>query len=72
MNFEKLKMKDDKIKGKGVDKVGEFKLKGKVDDNHVKFKKHYLGKHKIYYKGIFDPETGTIKGHWRFEKEGED
>ena len=72
MTFEKLKLKPDKIKGEGEDTVGEFTLKGKVEDNIVNFKKEYEGKHKIYYRGIFDPQTGTINGHWRIEKDGGD
>src|SRR5215469_12817831 len=50
--------------GSGVDCVGRFTFDGTCDSRGaVVMVKHYLGKHKVLYKGQFDGE-GTIFGRW--------
>lgn len=50
--------------GAGFDCVGRFTFDGSCDAKaKVVLVKHYLGKHKVLYKGQFDGE-GTIFGRW--------
>jgi hypothetical protein len=50
--------------GGGGDCVGRFTFDGTCDPTGtVIMVKHYLGKHKVLYKGQFDGE-GTIFGRW--------
>ena len=53
MTFQKFKVKGDKVKGKGQDENGVFKIKGKVHkDGGVTFKKDYTGRgYKVEYDG---------------------
>lgn len=62
MTFEKFVVKGDKIKGKGTDEVGPFKIKGKVhNDGGVTFKKEYHG-HKVEYDGRLEEHGHKIHG----------
>ncbi len=62
MTFQRFKVKGGKVKGKGVDENGAFKIKGKVhEDGDVTFKKDYNGKsYKVEYMGRL--EGGKIHG----------
>jgi hypothetical protein len=55
----------DKIKGKGRDNVGDFKIKGKVhSDGGADFKKEYKGRHTVEYHGRLDASGTELKGEW--------
>jgi hypothetical protein len=66
MHFQKFKVKGDKVKGKGRDEVGEFKIKGKVHNGGgVTFKKEYKGRgHKVEYDGRLEDNGRKIHGQW--------
>ena len=65
MIIKKFKAKvGGKVKGKGKDENGEFKLKGKVhSDGGVDFKKEYKGRHTVNYSGRMVGGT-EIEGEW--------
>jgi len=67
MHFRKLKLgpdNGDKIKGKGKDEVGKFKIKGHFNAHtgEVRFEKKYKGKHSVDYKGHF--RGSDVVGQW--------
>jgi len=51
---------------KGSDEVGNFEIKGKFNKNLIKFKKNYIGKHRVFYLGKF--EKNKINMFYYFEK----
>ena len=65
--FKKFVIKGEKIKGKGTDEVGPFKIKGKLHkDGGVTFKKEYHG-HKVEYDGKLDNNSKKIRGEWSLD-----
>jgi hypothetical protein len=66
MVFKKFSVKGDKVKGKGSDENGNFKIKGKVHkDGGVTFKKDYTGRgYKVEYEGNLKDGGHKIHGQW--------
>ena len=58
-----LQFLDGRIRGQGLDMVGEFTFDGTLTGNEVYLLKQYLGKHQIEYHGTSDGE-GTYVGVW--------
>ena len=56
-----------RVTGQGVDLVGPFKMRGEYDAaGRVEIVKHYLGKHRVTYRGAPDGE-GCIGGTWELD-----
>ena len=65
MTFDNFKVKKDKIRGSGSDGVGEFKIKGSLnDDQEVTFVKQYIGQHAVNYTGKYSKDDKTVEGDW--------
>jgi hypothetical protein len=64
MTFKKFSVKGEKIKGKGSDENGNFKIKGKVHkDGGVTFKKDYTGRgYVVEYEGRLEDGGQKIHG----------
>ena len=69
MTFQKFKLKGDKVKGKGQDENGVFKIKGKVHkDGGVTFKKDYTGRgYKVEYDGRLEDGGCKVRGTWSLQ-----
>ncbi len=60
-----LRFRSGKIEGEGRDIIGRFTFEGDYDDEGtIRLVKHYLGRHQVFYRGVYDGE-GTIFGEWQ-------
>jgi len=50
--------------GTGSDDVGDFNIRGDVQDNYVSFAKTYIGAHTVLYHGYME-NMNEIKGEWK-------
>ena len=67
MRAFELHFRSGKVTGQGVDLVGPFEMRGEYDaDGRVLIVKHYLGKHRVTYRGAPDGE-GSIGGRWQLD-----
>lgn len=68
MNFEFFSLIEGRVAGQGIDNDAVFTMAGTYDnDGNVTFKKQYVGKHVVEYKGIlYCDEFGgfKIEGKW--------
>ena len=51
----------------GSDDIGEFKIKGRFRDAELQFKKQYIGKHHVVYKGKCE-DSGKFFGQWNIDE----
>ena len=51
------------ILGQGTDVVGNFTLRGRIDDGAIRINKWYVGKHTVIYTGVSEGEGGYT-GTW--------
>ena len=60
-----LRFRNGQLEGEGRDIIGPFTFEGEYDESGaVRMVKQYLGRHRVFYQGIYDGE-GTIFGEWR-------
>ena len=63
MHFQTLKFRKGQVSGSGEDDNGKFVIDGTIGDHgDIEFKKQYIGKHAVLYKGT--RTYHLIKGHW--------
>lgn len=59
-----LRFSGEKVEGEGRDIIGRFTVRGTCDDRgNVVMVKQYIGRHRVFYRGVYDGE-GTIYGTW--------
>ncbi|CAF4790585.1 unnamed protein product, partial [Rotaria socialis] len=70
VHFDLFSLREGKVFGEGVDKIAVFIAAGTYDnEGNVNFKKQYVGKHAVEYKGKLKcDEFGgfKIKGKWNY------
>ncbi len=55
-----------KVVGTGTDSVGDFEINGTYQNHDIKWIKHYVGRHSIFYSGHINSEQTSINGVWSF------
>lgn len=59
-----VEFQNGELNANGSDVVGPFIMSGRLEpDGQIAIRKHYLGKHEVYYHGVYDGE-GTFYGTW--------
>ncbi|CDW91510.1 UNKNOWN [Stylonychia lemnae] len=73
MTFDVLHFAQEKIYGKGEDEQGIFFISGKYNHSNgeLKFRKKYLVKSIVTYKGVISNEGKIVKGIWKIKGENE-
>ena len=70
--WESVKMKDDYIKGEGVDaELGNYTIEGTLDGRNIEFAKNYADDKVVKYSGQVSKDKTRMWGHWDIN-EGEE
>ena len=54
MVLESLSVSWNSIEGEGHDQIGQFDIKGTIENHKIIMKKQYHGQHALYYVGEVD------------------